>query len=466
MTADPLRSAFIERRLAALPDLVARTVPIDEIRRATERVVDASLAELERTGRYRARRIDVTGRGAAIVGPRHLGLDTSHEFVEVLEVDFPIDEHAVGDLATVLTAEFPRALDARLLVADLDLLGPLARTDVVVVAGRISTVRARRPAGLDRIELRRCTNESVITRYEQLYDDDPGLTTLSFPSSPAELSAMIDRGGLFEIVHRDIGWVGVIGAAPNPFQGLDGCEVVVEVVVPDARNRGVARAAQVHLADRMGAPVDWLWGTISAGNEPSLRAAGGAGRNALWWYGFVTLREVAARRVSHHEAGSDHVDVDPRYVASVDMTGWERVVREFLDDCVFPRRLPPHGRVVELGTARGLNFDRLCRRYGAERCLGFDVVNYSGHPRVREVDVRRLGPADDVPIAFGWNDLSDWELSPESKRAGMDFLRRNLVVGGYYMDAGFTAAALDQFDDAGLELVAVRGLIRLWRRLQ
>lgn len=161
----------------------------------------------------------------------------------------------------------------------------------------------------------------------------------------------------------------------------------------------------------------------------------------------------------------DLVDSEPDYVRRRDMSPWEALVREVFDRSVLVRRIPAEGMCVELGTARGRNFARLCALFGPERCLGFDVVDDAMHPRIRAVDVRRLGPDDDVAVALGWNDLSDWALSPASKRAGQAFLLRNVIVGGLYVDAGFTREAPPPRVLAGFEHVASDRGIEVWRRL-
>lgn len=160
---------------------------------------------------------------------------------------------------------------------------------------------------------------------------------------------------------------------------------------------------------------------------------------------------------------NDHIDRDLRYVESADMAGWEREVESFLRDFVFSLDVP-EGFIVELGTARAVNFQLLCERFGTERCIGYDVVNYASHPRVIEHDVRELTAEDDRPIAFGWNDLSEWQLSPHSKQAGLEYLVRNLVPGGLYMDATLDDKACGHPYFQLLEPVVERNLIALFRR--
>ncbi|MBV1857461.1 MAG: hypothetical protein KUG77_03550 [Nannocystaceae bacterium] len=161
----------------------------------------------------------------------------------------------------------------------------------------------------------------------------------------------------------------------------------------------------------------------------------------------------------------DLIDIEPRYVDDRNLEGWERLIAWFFQTHVFNRLVPSQGQVVEMGVARGINFARLCEMFGAQRCEGFDVVNYPSHPRVRTIDVRTLGTRDDRPIALAWNDLSSWEHSPASKRAGFDFLTRNLVEEGLYVDADFEPDTIGTLDLRGLELVVDTRLIKMWRRV-
>ncbi len=145
------------------------------------------------------------------------------------------------------------------------------------------------------------------------------------------------------------------------------------------------------------------------------------------------------------------------------MRGWEAHVRRVFDRAVLQRWIPADGDVVELGTARAINFNYLCGLFGPDRCRGYDLINDTEHPRIRIADVRELGPEHDGPIALGWNDLSDWTQSPASKRAGQAFILRNLVRGGLYVDAGLPPGEpAPRVRDC--ELDAVAGGLLIYRR--
>lgn len=159
----------------------------------------------------------------------------------------------------------------------------------------------------------------------------------------------------------------------------------------------------------------------------------------------------------------DLIDREPGYIRSRDMRGWEAHVRTVFERELLQRWIPATGDVVELGTARAINFNYLCELFGPHRCRGYDLVNDAQHPRVTVSDVRELGPEHDGPIALGWNDLSDWEQSPASKRAGRSFILRSLIRGGLYVDAGLREGEPPpQLRDCTLEAAA--GGVLIWRR--
>lgn len=161
----------------------------------------------------------------------------------------------------------------------------------------------------------------------------------------------------------------------------------------------------------------------------------------------------------------DRVDQCLRYLEHSDMSEWNQTVRKFFAEVLFLQPVPEQGWIVELGTFRCASFQLLCQHFGLERCVGYDVINYANHPRVIEKDVRSLGPEDDRPIAIGWNDVSDWKHSPKSKAAGADYLLRNMVVGGFYIDEDLASIPKD-LDLAQYELVFSQKYLSLFRRFR
>ena len=162
---------------------------------------------------------------------------------------------------------------------------------------------------------------------------------------------------------------------------------------------------------------------------------------------------------------SDLIDRFPRYVLDVDMSKWEALVTSFFRENVLSQSVPHGGYVVELGTARAINFSALCNQFGQDRCIGIDIVNYGHHARVLELDARDLSSKHDLPISLGWNDLADWKSSPASKRAGFEYLKRNVIRNGFLADAAFASDTLRSLDLSDFEIVAEANVFKLFRRV-
>lgn len=95
--------------------------------------------------------------------------------------------------------------------------------------------------------------------------------------------------------------------------------------------------------------------------------------------------------------------------------------------------VPADGYIVVLGTNRCVSFEILCDFFGSARCLGYDLHNPSGHPRVVGKDCSLLSTADDIPIAFCHNDVGSYPATPLLKEHAQRWAGRNVVAGGYVL---------------------------------
>tara|TARA_Y100001951_G_scaffold105277_1_gene121402 strand:+ start:6307 stop:6888 length:582 start_codon:yes stop_codon:yes gene_type:complete len=95
--------------------------------------------------------------------------------------------------------------------------------------------------------------------------------------------------------------------------------------------------------------------------------------------------------------------------------------------------IPTEGYIILLGTNRCVSFDLLCRHFGADRCIGFDVHNPTNHPCVTIKDCNLLSPLDDIPIAFCHNDLGSFPTTPKLKIHGQEWATSNIIKGGYFL---------------------------------
>ena len=108
-------------------------------------------------------------------------------------------------------------------------------------------------------------------------------------------------------------------------------------------------------------------------------------------------------------------------------TFYEEIVMKLED-------IPKEGKIVVLGTHRCHSFDKLCKHFGYDRCIGFDLNNPTNHPSVMVRDCSKL--LIDEPkmeIAFCHNDLGNYSLTPKLKEIGQIWASKNIIKGGYML---------------------------------
>lgn len=115
------------------------------------------------------------------------------------------------------------------------------------------------------------------------------------------------------------------------------------------------------------------------------------------------------------------------------MGGEGYYVNRYYEDIVYNLDIPNEGYIVVLGTYNCYTFDKLCRKFGPERCIGLDLHNPTGHPRVRIKDCSQLSNDDDMPIAFCHNDLGSFPTTPILKFHGQKWAAKNIIPGGYML---------------------------------
>ena len=108
-------------------------------------------------------------------------------------------------------------------------------------------------------------------------------------------------------------------------------------------------------------------------------------------------------------------------------------VNKFYEDIVFNLDLPEDGYIVILGTYKCVSFNKLCKKFGYDRCVGLDLHNPTNHPSVRIRDCIALDESDDLPIAFCHNDLGGFGHTPRLKIHGQKWAMRNIISGGYLL---------------------------------
>jgi hypothetical protein len=95
--------------------------------------------------------------------------------------------------------------------------------------------------------------------------------------------------------------------------------------------------------------------------------------------------------------------------------------------------VPKEGKILILGTHNCVAFDKLCKFFGYDRCIGYDLHNPNNHPNVIIKDCSKLTEADNIDIAFCHNDLGNYATTPYLKEYAQRWVAKNIVKGGYML---------------------------------
>lgn len=116
----------------------------------------------------------------------------------------------------------------------------------------------------------------------------------------------------------------------------------------------------------------------------------------------------------------------------------------------------PEGYVVMFGTHNGEVFRTWNQKWGQDRCLGFELYNETDMDNIVSMDVRGLGDWCQTPIALCWNDIGSWDRTPLARRASYEWIKKNIVPGGYYLERGDEIAGWSLANDmleSGFDIV-------------
>ena len=108
-------------------------------------------------------------------------------------------------------------------------------------------------------------------------------------------------------------------------------------------------------------------------------------------------------------------------------------VHTFYDNIVKKLDIPKEGKILILGTHNCHSFDKLCKHFGYDRCIGFDLHNPTNHPNVQIKNCMELDNNDNMEIAFCHNDLGNYATTPHLKEHAQRWLAKNIVKGGYVL---------------------------------
>ena len=119
---------------------------------------------------------------------------------------------------------------------------------------------------------------------------------------------------------------------------------------------------------------------------------------------------------------------------SWDQGGEKYYVNTFYENIIMKLQdIPKEGKILILGTHNCYTFEKLCRHFGHDRCIGYDLHNPNNHPNVVIKDCMELSEEDKIDIAFCHNDLGNYATTPKLKEHAQKWAAKNLVSGGYFL---------------------------------
>jgi len=95
--------------------------------------------------------------------------------------------------------------------------------------------------------------------------------------------------------------------------------------------------------------------------------------------------------------------------------------------------IPKEGKILILGTHNCHTFDKLCKYFGYDRCIGYDLHNPTNHPNVVIKNCMELSDKDTMDIAFCHNDLGNYSTTPKLKEHSQKWAAKNIIKGGYML---------------------------------
>jgi len=105
---------------------------------------------------------------------------------------------------------------------------------------------------------------------------------------------------------------------------------------------------------------------------------------------------------------------DPSH-ESWDFGGEKYYVHTFYEEIVKKLDIPDKGKLLVLGTHNCSSFDKLCKYYGYDRCIGYDIANPKNHKCVIIKNCMELNEDDNIELAFCHNDLGNYSQTPKLK---------------------------------------------------
>jgi GNAT superfamily N-acetyltransferase len=249
---------------------------------------------------YNHRVLEVAGM-QVMLGIRFRGGDINIPFVDLVRSSHAITQVQVEAICDLVRQEFAvfkplmvRFYQPAHLGFQFDLPG--SSGDKRVLAAPLTLMLEQpKPAGLERVTLRRAHGLGFYERYAEtyatIYKERPWLPHEAEPESLEDMREHLETGHVFEVL-VDGQWAGITGAEHRSDEfGLQGFVVLEMLLAQFARGQGLGAAVQYRLAESLqvsSVPIDVLYGTIG-NNPPMLKTAARVGRVDIGGWIWVKL---------------------------------------------------------------------------------------------------------------------------------------------------------------------------------
>ena len=110
--------------------------------------------------------------------------------------------------------------------------------------------------------------------------------------------------------------------------------------------------------------------------------------------------------------------------------GPDYVHNKILQQIIFLLDLPT-GKIVMLGSNKCYGLELLCKQYGYDKVIGYDLHNPTNHKCVIQGNILTL--AQPIESSLVINDIGNFELTPKAKIYAQEWAANNTVINGYVL---------------------------------
>lgn len=232
-----------------------------------------------------------------LAGIRHKSGDKDQPFVNALLGFLPVNDD-ISLLKEFVTNQFSKFSPKYLTVwlkpsVGLESLGQKVIQSRQYMVGSIEQIAQKeKPAGYDRISLKKVAGEFDYSWYKAAYDEfhqkQPELKSWVTINDQEDVERSIRDQLLFE-VFVDGELAGLIGATNESLFGKAAVYMSELLLVSRFKGQGLATAVQRKFIDELPKSFEIIWGTIDAKNLPSLKTSLGVGRRSIRAEYFISL---------------------------------------------------------------------------------------------------------------------------------------------------------------------------------